>query len=287
MIDVGGVSLYAREIGRGPTVIVLHGGPDFDHSYLLPDLDRLKDSYHLVYYDQRGRGRSAANVRPVDVTLASDLDDIDAVRRHFGVEKPALLGHSWGALLAVEYALRHSDRVSRLILMNPAPVSAAGIDLLRRSYTDMDRQRAIMAGVAYNSGDPDAVIARYRIHFEHALKRREDYEKLLTAMAASFASQGREGIVKARAVEDHLYLDTWQVPGYDLLPKLEKMRVPTLVIVGDSDFIPSEIAGRIAQAIPDATLITIKGCGHFAYLERPDEVRAALTRFFRQARARR
>jgi proline iminopeptidase len=292
MIDVGGASLYAREIGRGPTVIVLHGGPDFDHSYLLPDLDRLKDSYHLVYYDQRGRGRSAANVRPVDVTLASDLDDIDAVRRHFGVEQPALLGHSWGALLAVEYALRHPDRVSRLILMNPAPVSVADVGLLRRSYvqalgTDMDRQRAIMAGDAYKSGDPDAVTARYRIHFEHALKRREDYEKLMTAMAAAFASQGREGIVNARAVEDHLYLDTWQVPGYDLLPKLHKMRVPTLVIVGDSDFIPPEIAGRIAQAIPDATLITIKDCGHFAYLERPDEVREALTGFFRQARARR
>ena len=76
-IPVRGASLYARTIGQGPAVVVLHGGPDFDHSYLLPDLDRLSDTFRLVYYDQRGRGRSAVNVRPEDVTLASDADDLE------------------------------------------------------------------------------------------------------------------------------------------------------------------------------------------------------------------
>jgi pimeloyl-ACP methyl ester carboxylesterase len=79
-IQVGKASLYSREIGRGQPVIVLHGGPDFDHSYLLPDLDRLADAFRLVYYDQRGRGRSAADVRPEDVTLASDVDDLEIKR---------------------------------------------------------------------------------------------------------------------------------------------------------------------------------------------------------------
>ena len=70
-IPVGGAELYSREIGQGTAIIVLHGGPDFDHSYLLPELDRLSDSYRLIYYDQRGRGRSADGVKPEDVTLAS------------------------------------------------------------------------------------------------------------------------------------------------------------------------------------------------------------------------
>jgi proline iminopeptidase len=73
-IPVGSASLYARVIGRGQPVIVLHGGPDFDHGYLLPDLDRLKDGFRLIYYDQRGRGRPADRVRPKDVTLASDVE---------------------------------------------------------------------------------------------------------------------------------------------------------------------------------------------------------------------
>lgn len=291
-IPVGSTSLYARAIGRGQPVIVLHGGPDFDHSYLLPDLDRLKDTFRLIYYDQRGRGKSADHVRPEDVTLASDVDDLDKVRQHYRLHTPALLSHSWGALLALEYALRHPTRVSHLILMNPAPVSASGVTVLRKSYLeklgpDMDRQKQIVGSAAYQAGDPEAVTARYRIHFMPALKRPEHYERLMAIMREGFIKQGKDGIVKARAVEDHLYRDTWQLAGYDLLPKLRALNIPTLVIAGDHDFIPVEIAEHIARAIPNATLVTVKDCGHFAYLERAGEVRSALNDFFRRTKSKR
>lgn len=283
-VPAGGASLYARVIGRGQPVIVLHGGPDFDQAYLLPDLDQLSDSYRLIYYDQRGRGKSAEGVRPEDVTLASDLDDIDRVRQHFRLNTPVLLGHSFGAVLALEYALRHPTRLSYLVLMNPAPASASQRAVLRESYlaqlgSDMDRQREIMASAAYKEGDPDAVSARYRIHFEHALARPADYEKLMARMSAGFHSQGKDGILKAWAVEERLYADTWNMPGYDLIPKLRALRIPTLVIAGEADFIPPEIAKQIAQAIPGAKLVTIRECGHFAYLECAVEVRKALSEF--------
>jgi proline iminopeptidase len=285
-IPVGKASLYFREIGRGQPVIVLHGGPDFDHGYLLPDLDRLADGFRLIYYDQRGRGRSGDHVQPEDVTLTSDVDDIDKVRQFFHLESPALLGHSWGVVLALEYALRHPPRVSWMILMNPAPASASDFAVLRRAYTqklgaDMDRQREIMASAAYKDGDPEAVAARYRLHFKPALKRPEDYEKLMAIMKAGFISQGKEGIAKARAVEDRLMRDTWQADGYDLLPKLRNLRIPALVIAGDHDFIPGEIAVHIARAIPSARLVTLRNCGHFAYLECPGDVRNAFDDFFR------
>ncbi len=86
-VPVGSASLYAREIGRGQPIVVLHGGPDFDHTYLLPDMDRLADAYRLVYYDQRGRGRSGDGVRAEDFRefrkerlekLGADLDRIKA-----------------------------------------------------------------------------------------------------------------------------------------------------------------------------------------------------------------
>ena len=288
-IPAGSASLYARTVGRGQPVIVLHGGPDFDHGYLLPDLDRLKDAFRLIYYDQRGRGRSADHVRPEDVTLASDVDDLDKVRQHFRLDAPALLGHSWGAVLALEYALRHPARVSHLVLMNPAPASASDVAVMRKAYleklgADMDRQRDIVAGAAYQAGEPEAVAARYRIHFRPALKRSEDYEKLMVRMKAGFTSQGTEGILKARAVEDQLMRDTWQVAGYDLLPKLGSLHIPTLVIAGDDDFIPVDVARHIALAIPNAELIALRDCGHFAYLECPGEVRNVLNAFFRRTR---
>jgi proline iminopeptidase len=283
-VPVTGASLFARDIGRGPALVALHGGPDFDHAYLLPDFDRLADAFRIVYYDQRGRGRSAAGVRAEDVSLSSELDDLDAILRHFKLDRPALMGHSWGAVLALEYAIRHPTKVSRLILMNPAPASTADFVALRTFYLArigdaMDRQRAISAGAAYQQGDPEAVAERYRIHFKPALARVEHYERLMTAMKAAFIRQGRDGILKARAVEDRLMLETWQRPDYNLMPKLAGLQTPALVIYGDHDFIPPQAAANIARALPKGRLITLTGCGHFAYLECPDEVRRAFVEF--------
>lgn len=284
-IPTGTTSLYARDIGRGQPFLVLHGGPDFDHGYLLPDLDRLADAFRLIYYDQRGRGRSADGVRAEDVTLRSDVEDVDRVREYFQLASTGLLGHSWGTVVALEYALRHPDRVSHLILMNPAPASVSDAADLRRYYlekigaAEMSRQRALVQSAAYQQGDPEAVAARYRIHFKPALKRAEHYEKLMATMKSGFVAQGKQGIVKARAVEDRLMHDTWELTGYDLMPKLATLSMPTLVIWGDYDFIPVSIPTHIAQAIRGSRLVTLKDCGHFAYLECPSEVRAAVDEF--------
>ena len=287
-VPVGTTSLFARVVGSGRAVIVLHGGPDFDQSYFLPDLDQMKDGFRLIYYDQRGRGKSAEHVRPEDVTLLSDVDDLGRVSQYFRLDAPVLLGHSWGAVLALEYALRHPTRVSYLILMNPAPVSTSDVAVMRKAYretlgVDLETQHKLIASAAYQRGDPDAVIARYRIHFEHALARVEDYEKLMARMQAGFIAQGKGGIIEARAVEDQLMRDTWDVASYDLLPKLRDLRVPTLIIAGDHDFIPPAIAEHIAQSIPNAHLVTIKDCGHFAFLECAADVRNAIDKFFRRA----
>jgi proline iminopeptidase len=283
-IPVAGASLYTREIGQGRALIVLHGGPDFDSAYLLPDLDRLASAYRLIYYDQRGRGRSADGVQPDAVTLTSDLEDLDAVRQHFQLEHSVLLGHSWGTVLALEYALRHPERVSQMTLMNPAPASATDLAMFREVYAqklgpDLARQREIMAGAPYKEGEPSAVVARYRLHFKPALMRPTDYERLMQIMGAAFASQGKEGIVKARAVEDRLMRDTWEADGYDLLPKLRVLRIPTLVLTGDHDFFPVSVASHIADAIPRAQLVVLTDCGHFAYLECPGDTRKGIDAF--------
>jgi len=177
-----------------------------------------------------------------------------------------------------------------MILMNPAPASTRDLAIFRKVYVqklgaDMDRQREIVASPAYKEGDAEAVAARYRLHFKPALKRPEDYEKLMATMKAAFVRQGKGGIVKARAVEDQLMRESWQMDSYDLLPKLQTLRIPTLVISGDHDFIPGEIAAHIARAIPNAQLVTLKDCGHFAYMECPGEVRKVVDDFFRRTPA--
>jgi proline iminopeptidase len=286
-IPVGTADLYAREIGRGQPIIVLHGGPDFDHSYLLPDMDRLSDVYRLIYYDQRGRGRSADRVQPDDVSLASDIADLDKVREYFHLDSAAVLGHSWGALLALEYAIRHPERVSHLILMNPAPVSTADFTQFRKERLeklggDLDRLRAVQASDAYREGNPDAVAAYYRILYKPGLQRPEDLRKLIESLRASFT---KEGTLKARAIEVRLVNDTWMSNGYDLRPKLERLKIPTLVIYSDHDLVPAAAAAHIARAIPNARMVTLKACGHFSYLECPAPVRNEIDDLFRGTRA--
>jgi proline iminopeptidase len=282
-IPVGGTELYSREVGQGAVIIVLHGGPDFDHSYLLPELDRLSDSFHLIYYDQRGRGRSADHVQPEDVTLASDIAEMEKVRQYFHLDSVVLLGHSWGTVLALEYALRYPERVCRMILMNPGSASADDYKELRKEWLekradDMDRRKAIAATAAYKDGDPDAVTAYYRIHFKPAFARPENYEKFMARLSSSFT---KEGILKARAIESRLMTDTWSNAEYDLLPKLKSLKIPTLVISGDHEFIPAATAEHITQAIPNARMVMLKDCGHFTYLECPAAVREQIDAFFR------
>jgi len=150
-VPVDGAEVYVRQIGAGHPIVVLHGGPDFDHSYLVPELDELAESSRLVYYDQRGRGRSAAGVRPEDVTIDTEIDDLDQLRRQLQLGRIAVLGHSWGGVLAVEYATRHPEHVSHLILMNTAPASGRDADRVRqqrragRPAGDVERMQAIDA----------------------------------------------------------------------------------------------------------------------------------------------
>src|SRR5579884_4114472 len=112
--------LYLREIGRGPKVVVLHGGPGADHGYLLPQFEVLADQLTLVLYDQRGGGRS--RVGTPTPTWRDHVADLEAIRVDLGLDRLRLCGYSWGGLLAVLYALEHPGRVERMALCSPAPV---------------------------------------------------------------------------------------------------------------------------------------------------------------------
>jgi proline iminopeptidase len=124
--------------------------------------------------------------------------------------------------------------------MNPRPASTDDYKELRNEWLekrpgDMERRKGIADSPAYKEGDPDAVTAYYRIHFKPGLARSEDYEKLMARLRSSFT---RGGILKARAIESRLMNDSWALPEYNLLPKLKSLKVPTLVISGDHEFIP-------------------------------------------------
>src|SRR5258708_9900500 len=130
-VELNGVHLYTRRVGDGPAVIVLHGGPGAHHDYLVPQSERLALGRTLLYYDERGGGRSPVS-RETPVGWREHVADLEALRQRWGLERVTLLGYSWGGLLAVLYALTHPDRVARLALVSAAPLTAAWRDEFER-----------------------------------------------------------------------------------------------------------------------------------------------------------
>src|SRR5512135_2039724 len=101
--EVRGVSLFELRVGEGPPVVVLHGGPGADHGYLRSGFDALAHDRELVYYDQRGGGRSPVP-RDVPVGWRDQVADLEALREIWALDRLTLVGYSWGGLLALLYA---------------------------------------------------------------------------------------------------------------------------------------------------------------------------------------
>jgi proline iminopeptidase len=283
VLPTAGGSLFYRLIGDGDPIIVVHGGPDFDHSYLLPDLDRLAAAFQLIYYDQRGRGRSMPDTDPEDVGIESEVDDLEMLRDHLGLGATTVLGHSWGGVLAMVYAIAHPEPMSRLILVNPAFATVGDRNLFvewRRARwpADMAEMDAIASTPEFEAGDPDAVAAYYRVHYRSGLTRAEDIDRVLDGIALSLT---RDRILRGRDIEHRLIADTWGSRNWNLLPDLGRLDIPTLVITGEDDFIPLECPTHIADAIPGAQLVVLPECGHFSYLESPQQFEEAIIAFMK------
>ena len=166
--------------------------------------------------------------------------------------------------------------------MNTAPASHDDYVLWRewlasnRPAGDAEQMRSIAASDPYRRGELAAEAAYYRAHFSMAIADREQLERLVARLRVHFTPRA---VLLAREIEQRLYEETWLNPEYDFLPRLRELDVPTLVLHGDRDFIPSDVARHIAAAMPHARLVVLPDCGHFAYLERPEEVREQATAF--------
>jgi proline iminopeptidase len=281
LVAINGTSLFTRAVGDGHPLIVLHGGPEFDSFYLMPELDVLEQCGRLIYYDQRGRGRSSPSPAK-DVTIDSEVADLETLRLHLGVGPVALLGHSWGGVLAMEYATRHPDNVSRLVLLNTAPASnrewRAFLSAWRggRSGSDAAALTALTRRPAYAAGEVAADTELYRIVFRTASRDPQVCERIVSRLRAQFTPAK---VVASRVIEDRLLRDTLEHDGYDIASRLSRLRVPTLVVHGAHDFVPVRMAERIASSIPEARLEILSDCGHFSYAERPAAMRDVVCGF--------
>jgi pimeloyl-ACP methyl ester carboxylesterase len=266
------VSLFVEVVGHGYPLLLMHGGPGADHWTMLP-FRRCADQFTLIFYDHRCNGRSEG--APVtSMTWENLTADADALRQKLGFEKWAVLGHSFGGKVALEYALRYPDSLSHLILLDTGGDSRWAQEnapelLARRGFSP----KTVRLARRFLNGR----IARKEF-FPALMRLGSAYNPHTSLLQLARMVQG-EWRTKMRP-EAIIFAAPHLLKGWTVMDRLGEIKVPTLVMAGRDDFLfPPEHQAQLAAGIPNARLRIIERAGHNAHSDRPAEVMQALRDF--------
>jgi pimeloyl-ACP methyl ester carboxylesterase len=271
-LPIRDVSLFVDVVGQGYPLVLMHGGPGADYWTMLP-FRQLQDRFTLVFYDHRCNGRSVG--APVTSMMWDNLTaDADALRERLGFDKWAVLGHSFGSKVALEYALRYPESLSRLVLLDAGGDSwweqENAPELLARRGSS--RRKVQLARRWFNGQ-----IAPWEF-FPTAMRLAGAYDPHTSLFAAArtiFAERHYKARPRAGIFGFGQLLKGWTV-----MDRLGEIRVPTLVMAGRDDFLfPPEHQGQLAAGIPNARLRIIERAGHNPHDEQTDEVMEAVSDF--------
>jgi proline iminopeptidase len=270
-MPIRGISLHVEVIGHGYPLVLMHGGPGLDYTTMLP-LDKLADQFTLVFYDHRCNGQSdGADVS--SMTMENLTADADALRLALGFEKWAVVGHSFGGNVALEYALRYPQNISQLVLIN------TGGDQwwVNQNAPELLRKRGYSAGTVeaarrfYNGQITPGEFLRVYLKFNSAYYYQNSYLILLKGLTSGHMMKTRPEAL----IYGYNMLQGWTVMDY-----LSEIQMPTLILAGRYDFLfPTEHQVALAAGIPNARLEIIENAGHAPHLEQPKEVQRLIKEF--------
>jgi proline iminopeptidase len=271
-MSIRGVSLFVEVVGHGSPLLLMHGGPGLDHVSLTP-FRELADRHTVILYDHRCNGRSTG-AAVESMTFENLTADADALREALGFERWAVLGHSFGGHVALEYVLRYPERVSQLILMDTAG----------DARWSQEHAAEILAGRGY---DAKTVAVARRFYCGRITSNdfvRASF-RLLPAYDHQFsvlrlAREMLEGGWRMKTRPEALIFGGKMMRGWNVMDRLGEIRVPTLVLAGHDDFLfPPESQALLAAGIPNARLRIIERAGHNPQSERTAETIRAVADF--------
>lgn len=273
-LEANGTTLYYKTIGSGEPIVVLHGGPGFDHRQFLPYIAELASRYRVILYDQRGTGLSSGPVDPDSITIDNFIADVEAIREEFGIRRMNLLGHSWGGILAMHYAIRHPGRLRTLTLCSTtATMEAFGpmVETIARNRDPEDKRllEAIAATEEYRNGDPETFSRFWRIYFRAYFTD----PSLADEMDLTFTENT---IKNANAVAGLIFESIGE---FDLHEDLAVVSSPTLVLHGALDPLPLEYAERIHESIAGSELVVLENSGHWPFVDATEAFRTSVLEF--------
>ena len=266
--------VFYEVVGTGDPIVVVHGGPGLDHAYLRPGLDVLAASHALIYYDQRGTGRSDVPVAPETINLDAFVQDIDDLRRVLGYERITVLGHSFGGLIALAYARAHPEATRALILLDTAePGSRFAEETARRQAAartpeDSATIAALTASAGYAERDAETMSRIYRTAFRGTMHAPDRVAELHLDLAERTAKNG----------PDVARLLGTSMQGFDAWDWLGELQMPALVLHGRWEPAPVAMARELAATLPHGRFVELDS-GHFPYIEDPQGLTSAVSAF--------
>jgi len=291
-VDARGVLIYYKSIGRGAPLVVLHGGPGASHDYLLPHLLPLARRNRLVFIDERGSGRSQKLEDPGGYTIENMADDVEAVRQALALGKIAVLGHSYGGVLAQAYALKYQQNLTHLILgstfsstrkMNEVFVRMkAAMAPELRERIDAAEKKLFGNGKAYEQGryTGDYMIAAWgEGYYPYVYRNRPDanYDPIANGVLSWDLYREMWGSHGEFVIDGNL-------SSVEYTERLAAIKVPTLILAGDHDECDPSLSRDMQAKIAGSRLVVLPKSGHMTFVDQPNLFIQTVTEFLHPAR---
>lgn len=266
-----GCGLWTATTGAGDGVLLCHGGPGmWDYLGLVAEM--LDENFTVHRWDQRGSGRSE---RRGPFTVERFVDDIEALRRHFGHERWIVGGHSWGAALGLQYALRYPQRTRALIYVSGTGTGRAWREAYRRNREQrllgadlLDRWSTLLLATRNEDEDREYCLLTWMTDFIDPVQGRRHAEHLL-----------EDGFLPSFDVNRALSAELANMDEQHVLARCATLSLPALVVHGADDPRPASAVDSLVAALPDAGLAIIPHAGHLPWLEQPEAMRAVVREF--------
>jgi proline iminopeptidase len=275
--------LFYRVMGqRGDTIIAIHGGPGVDLESIANDFAPLAERHVVIFYDQRGAGRSELPKDTTRLIVQRQVTDLDEVRRHFGAQKVTLVAHSYGPLLAASYALAHPEAVRRMVFFGPVPPRRG--DFWKRFGASMNQRldsaaRARAADASRRLSDPNADTRQAcRDYWAVGMRPRlAEPDRTLPLIKSDLCASSPDGIRYGLTITNRVVMASYGE--WDLRERLKHLDVPTLVVHGEQESIPMDLVEEWVTSLPHSRLVRVPKAAHFTYAERPELVWPEVERF--------
>jgi proline iminopeptidase len=279
-VEAGDVRLFYRLLGAGPdTLLMIHGGPGFTMDYFLDDLAPLAAHHALLFYDQRGSGRSTLVSDSMSLDAQRFVEDVEAIRKHFGIGRISLLGHSWGSAVVARYAMSYPEHLRRIIIVGGLPLQKYQLTEafeqleMKRDSSTLRRMRELRAARLADPGNSEVCSAYYTLWFQPFYGNHSTANRSKGDFCAGTLESRRN---KMASVDKFTMASLGQ---WDWRSSLSQVKVPALVIHGTLDPLPLNGAKDWASVLQNSQLLLLDGVGHFPYLEVPDRFFETVNQF--------